>query len=157
MKVVVIAAILGAAALFSPWVQQESGREKMDKDLMVVKASSVKWQKAEGMPEGVMVSHLTEPDAEPFVKMMKMPRGTSVPMHWHSANTILTVVSGTLVVGKEGRPGEGAGMDFGPGGYARISAKQPHWTHAKDDVVWVVAGDDESDIHWAEKEGKKAK
>ena len=160
MKVVVVAALVALASVAYPVLSQERGREKMDKDVMVVKAANIKWEKAEGLPEGVWVSHLTgDTNAAPFVDMLKMPRGTRIPMHWHSANHIVTVVSGTLVFGKEGMPDERGGMEVGPGGFARITAKQPHWTFAKEDTIVVVSGDKANDLHWMEKgkerEGEK--
>lgn len=152
MKVLAVASVLAAAALASPFLQ-ERGKEKSDKDFMVVKPDAVKWEKAEGMPEGVMVSHLTgDTNAAPFVDMLKIARGTRVPLHWHSANHIVTVLSGTIVFGKEGRPDETMGMEVPAGGYARISAKAPHWTFAKEDAVIVVSGDKANDMNWMDKE-----
>lgn len=153
MKLIAVASILGLASLFT--VAQEK-REKLDKDLMVVKAANVKWEKADGLPEGVWVSHLTgESNAAPFVDMMKLARGTRIPLHWHSANHIVTVVSGTMVFGKEGKPDETGGMEVGAGGFARITAKQPHWTFAKEDSIIVVSGDKENDMHWMDKDERK--
>jgi hypothetical protein len=153
MKVGVVGLILGLAVLLSPLFSQEKSREKMDKDVMVVKAANIKWEKAEGMPDGVWVSHLTgDTNAAPFVDMLKLARGTRIPLHWHSANHIVTVVSGSIAFGKEGKPDEGVGMEIGPGGFARISAKQPHWTFAKEDSIVVVSGDKANDMNWMDKD-----
>ena len=151
MKVVVVAAILGLSALLSPWVTQEK-----EKDTQVVKASAVKWEKMEGMPEGFWISHPTgDPDSAPWVCMVKMAKGTLVPLHSHSPNNVMTVVSGTVEFGKEGKPGEGSGMEVGAGGYCRMASNQPHWTYAKEECVFVVSGDKKNDIHFMEKEGKR--
>lgn len=153
MKVVAVASILAVVAVLAPFVNQERSREKSDKDLLVVKPAAIKWEKADGMPEGVWVSHLTgESNAAPFVDMLKFTRGTRIPLHWHSANHIVTVLSGTMVLGKEGKPEEGMGMEVPAGGYARLTAKQPHWTFAKEDSIVLIAGDKEQDIHWLEKD-----
>ena len=67
---------LGLAVLMAPFLRQEKGKttEKMEKDIVAVKPSGIKWEKADGMPEGLMVSHLTgEPSAAPFVDMLKSP------------------------------------------------------------------------------------
>src|SRR6185295_19618219 len=104
----------------------------------VVKPSEIKWEKADGMPEGVWVSHLTsDSNAAPYVDMLKFSRGTRIPLHWHSANHIVTVISGTLVVGREGAPQDGMGMEVPAGGYVRITAKSPHWTFAKEDTIFI--------------------
>jgi quercetin dioxygenase-like cupin family protein len=153
MKVVAVSSILAVIAVLAPFVKQERSREKSDKDLLVVKPAAIKWEKAEGMPEGVWVSHLTgESSAAPFVDMLKFARGTRIPLHWHNANHIVTVLSGTMVVGREGRPDETMGMEIPAGGFARITAKMPHWTMAKEDSIVVVSGDKENDLHWMEKE-----
>ena len=56
MKVVAAASLLAALAVVAPFLGQERSREKSDKDLLVVKPSEIKWEKADGMPEGVWVS-----------------------------------------------------------------------------------------------------
>jgi len=151
MKIVVVMTLLAAAAVGSMLVGQDK-KEKLDKDLLAVKAGDIRWEKAAGMPEGVWVSHLTgEPAASPFVDMLKIARGTRISLHWHSANHIVTVMSGTIVFGKEGKPEETAGTEITAGGYARINARQPHWTMAKEDTILVVSGDKENDIHWMSK------
>ena len=154
MKLVACVSILALSAVLSPFLRQEKGKaEKMEKDIVAVKPSAIKWEKAEGMPEGIWVTHLTaDSKAAPFVDQLKLARGARVPLHWHSANHIVTVQSGTLVIGKEGKPDESMGMEVGAGGYYRIPAKAPHWTMAKEDTIVVISGDKENDIHWMDKE-----
>jgi quercetin dioxygenase-like cupin family protein len=153
MKVVAVTSILAVIAVLAPFAAQERAK---DRDILVVKPAAIKWEKSEGMPEGVWVSHLTgESGAAPFVDMIKFPRGTRIPLHWHTANHIVTVISGTMVVGKEGKPDEGMGMEIPAGGYARLTGKAPHWTFAKEDSIVVVSGDKEHDLHWVEKSEKK--
>jgi len=156
MKVVAAAALLAVLAVMAPFLAQERSREKSGKDLLVVKPSEIKWEKADGMPEGVWVSHLTgDSNVAPFVDMLKFARGTRIPLHWHSANHLVTVLSGTLLVGREGAPEDGMGMEVPAGGYVRITAKSPHWTFAKEDTIFVVSGDKENDLHKMDKEEKK--
>jgi len=156
VKVVAVTSILAVIAVLAPFAAQERAKEKSDKDLMVVKPSAIKWEKAEGLPDGIWVSHLTgESNAAPFVDMLKFARGTRVPLHRHSANQIFTVLSGAMVLGREGKPEEGMGMEVPAGGYARLTAKVPHWTYAKEDSIVVLSGDKEHDIHWIEKGEKK--
>ena len=156
VKVVAVTSILAVLAVLAPFAAQERAKEKSDRDILVVKPAAIKWEKAEGMPEGVWVCHLTgESSAAPFVDMLKFSRGTRIPLHRHSANHILTVMSGTMVLGREGKPEEGMGMEIPAGGYARLTAKAPHWTYAKEDSIVVIAGDKEHDLHWVEKGEKK--
>ena len=156
MKLVAVVSILAVVAVLAPLMSQERSREKSDKDVHAVKPGSIKWEKAEGMPEGIWVSHLTaESNAAPFVDMLKLARGTRIPLHWHSANHIVTVLSGTMVFGKEGKPDETMGMEVPAGGYVRITAKAPHWTMAKEDAVIVISGDKENDLHWMDQERER--
>ena len=156
MKVLAIASILAISAVLAPFITQERDREKADKDFTVVKPSMIKWEQIEGLPEGCMASNLTaDSNTAPFVSMFKLPRGTRVPMHWHSANRIVTVISGTLVLGKEGKHEEGMGIEIPAGGYARVPAKSPHWNFVKEDTVFVVSGDKPKDLQWLDKEGEK--
>ena len=156
MKVVAVTSILAVLAVLAPLATQERTREKSDKDVMIVKPSAIKWEKVDGMPEGVWVSHLSgESNTAPFVEMFKFARGTRIPLHWHSDNHIVTVMSGTMVLGKEGKPEEGMGTEIPAGGYARLTAKTPHWTFAKEDSIVVICGDKEHDLHWMEKPEKK--
>jgi quercetin dioxygenase-like cupin family protein len=152
MKLIAAASILTLSLLMVPFLRMEKSRS-VDKDIVAMKASAIKWERPEGMPEGLMVSHLTgEATSAPFVDMLKFAGGTRVPLHYHSANHIVTVVSGTLIIGKEGQPDESSGMEVGPGGYFRISGKAPHWTMAKEDTIIVIAGDRKNDTHFLDKE-----
>ena len=131
---------IGAGALLA---QEFSGKE-----LQGVQAKDIKWMKAEGLPAGCMVAHVWgEAKGGSAVDFIKFPAGTTVPLHWHSPNHVVTVVSGKLTIG--GKPGEGT--EVGPGGYFIIPGRTPHWTQAKEDTVFVVSGDAPNDMNWAEK------
>jgi quercetin dioxygenase-like cupin family protein len=155
MKLIAAASILSLSVMMVPFLRE---KKSPDKDIVAVKASAIKWEKPDGAPEGIMISHLTgESSASPFVDMMKFAGGTRVPLHYHTANHIVTVVSGTLIIGKEGQPDEAAGMEVGPGGYFRLTGKAPHWTMAKEDTVIVIAGDKKNDTHFLDKEDQPRK
>jgi quercetin dioxygenase-like cupin family protein len=152
MKLIAAASILSLSVMLLPFLRMDRAKSP-DKDIVAVKASAVKWEKPEGMPEGLWVSHLSgESKTAPFVDMMKFAGGTRVPLHYHSANHLVSVVSGALIIGKEGQPDESMGMEVGPGGYFRIAAKTPHWTMAKEDTIIVVSGDRMNDTHFLDKE-----
>ena len=117
-----------------------------EKNLTAVRAEDIPWQKAEGFPAGVMVSHASgDAKGGAAVDFLKFPAGTRVPTHWHSANQVVTVLSGKLVIGS---PGVEKGHEVGPGGYFKIAGDTPHWTAAKEDTVFVVSGDAPIDLHW---------
>jgi len=157
MKLIAAASILSLSVMLLPFLKIERSTSP-DKDIVAVKPSAIKWEKPEGAPEGIMISHLTgEANASPFVDMMKFAAGTKVPLHYHSANHIVSVVSGTLIIGEKGMPDESTGMEVGAGGYYRLTAKAPHWTMAKEDTVIVISGDKKNDTHFLDKEGQPKK
>ncbi len=139
----VLLAALTAALAASVWLNQEKAKPEA---ILAMPAQDIPWQKAEGMPAGVMVSHAAgEAKGGAAVDFLMFPAGTLVPAHWHSANHVVTVLSGKLVIGS---PGEKKGQEVGPGGYFKLKGKTPHWTMAKEDTVFVVSGDAPNDMHW---------
>lgn len=143
MKILVGALLAALAA--SVWLDQEDKGKPLG--LSAVRAQDIAWQKAEGMPAGVMVSHAAgDAKGGAAVDFLKFPAGTRVPPHWHSANHVVTVLSGKLEIGS---PGLEKGLEVGPGGYFRIMGKTPHWTMAKEETVFTVSGDAPNDLHWA--------
>lgn len=115
--------------------------------LTAVQARDIQWQKAEGLPAGVMVAHVSgDAKGGAAVDFIKFPAGARVPLHWHSASHVVTVLSGKLVIG--GAPGVEKELEVGPGGYFKIDGKTPHWTSAKEETVIAVSGDAPNDLHW---------
>jgi len=125
------------------WMNQD---EDMARGLSAVRASDIAWQRAEGLPAGVMVAHVSgDAKGGPAVDFIKFPAGTRVPLHWHAANHVVTVLSGKLAIGA---PGLEKDLEIGPGGYFKIAAKTPHLTSAKEETVIAVSGDAPNDLHW---------
>src|SRR5688500_18302396 len=115
--------------------------------LSAVRASEVAWQRAEGLPAGVMVAHVSgDAKGGPAVDFIKFPAGTRVPLHWHAANHVVTVLSGRLAIG--GAPGVEKDLEVGPGGYFKIAGKTPHVTSALQETVIAVSGDAPNGLHW---------
>jgi len=145
MKILVGALVAALSA--SVWLDQE--KEKAE-GLSAVPAKDIAWQKAEGMPAGVMVAHVAgDAKGGAAVDFLKFPAGTRIPPHWHSANHVVTVLSGKLVIGS---PGQEKGLEVGPGGYFKLTGKTPHWTTAKEETVFTVSGDAPNDLHWVKAE-----
>src|SRR5438309_1754264 len=81
----------------------EKGKEKHAEDHVVVKPADIKWGPAPpGLPAGVQMAVLAgDPGkATMFVIRAKMPDGYTVPPHWHPTEENVTVLKGTLLVGK---------------------------------------------------------
>jgi quercetin dioxygenase-like cupin family protein len=121
-----------------------------------VKATEVKWEKCEGMPEGVMKSAVQgDMKTGPFLALLKFPAGTKIMLHTHPENTAVSVVTGTLVIGEEGLPGD-KGKEVGPGGYFKVPAQTQHWTWAKTECVFTVYGDGAHDLKYVGGGGEKS-
>lgn len=114
----------------------------------VVPASAVVWKDAPDMPPGVQISPVFgDPKTGPFQILMKMPKGTRIPPHWHSATEVLTVVSGEAVIGWGATVDEAHGKVLGAGGYAVIPPRSVHWGLARTDVMAVRFADGPADTH----------
>lgn len=135
MKTVTLLALLvGAAALAD--------------EPRLVPAPAVVWKDAPGMPPGVQTSLVFgDPRVGPFQILMKMPKGTTIPPHWHSATEVLTILSGEAVVGQGTAVDAAHGTLLGAGGYAVIPPKAVHWGLARTDVVAVRMADGPADSH----------
>ena len=99
--------VLAAAALAQ---KSDAGKAnpapKMSAPAPVVwPAGDLKWTDAEGAPPGVKgVNLFGDPANGPFGAVQKFPAGFSAPLHTHSADLRIVVVSGTLIHGPEGKP-----------------------------------------------------
>jgi quercetin dioxygenase-like cupin family protein len=115
--------------------------------LTAVQAPDIEWRKAEDLPAGVMVAHVSgDAKGGAAVDFIKFPAGARVPLHWHGANHVVTVLSGKLLIGA---PGLDKDLEVGPGGYFKIAGQTPHVTSAKEETVIAVSGDAPHDLHWA--------
>lgn len=72
------------------------------------------------------------------VTFMKLPAGFSAPLHSHTANHHVAVVSGTMVLTPEG----GTAKKLGPGSWFEFTGKKKHVTACEagaDCVIFMVA------------------
>ena len=68
-------------------------------------AADMKWVDAPNSPPGVQQVVLWgDPAKGRFGALTKLPAGFAAPLHWHSANLRMVVVSGTIIHGPEGKP-----------------------------------------------------
>lgn len=128
-------------------------------DVSVVKPGEVKWVDAKGHPKGVQTCLIHgDPSKEAFVVMLKVPAGTVYPPHFHSADEVVTVVSGSFMIGSGEKVDEARASTVEAGGYFSFKAKTPHWAKAVKDTVAVRYGNGKADItycHPADDPSKK--
>src|SRR5437763_12771735 len=105
MRKSICLSIVTAAAL-AVWTGAQAGDDKghgSDKDHVMVRPDDVKWGPAPpALPAGakaaVLVGDPTK--AVAYVIRVKMPDGYKVPPHWHPTDENVTVIKGTLMIGR---------------------------------------------------------
>jgi quercetin dioxygenase-like cupin family protein len=86
-------------------------------------AAEVKWTDVEGFP-GVKVANLQGDSGKGANHiMMRLPGGFAAPLHHHSADHYVTVVSGTLALTVDGKE-----TKLPPGSYFAFTGKKQHLT-----------------------------
>jgi len=86
-------------------------------------AADMKWTDVEGFP-GVKVAALQgDPAKGANHVMLKLPSGFSAPLHHHTADHYVTVVTGTLVLTVDGKE-----TKLPPGSYFAFMGKKSHLT-----------------------------
>jgi quercetin dioxygenase-like cupin family protein len=120
---------------------------KSTDEVAIVKASEIKWVDAKGHPKGVKSCLLHgDPAKGAFVLQLKIPSGTVYPPHRHSADEVVSVISGSFMVGSGEKFLEAKGTTVDAGGYFSFKAQSPHWAAAKTDTVLLRYGNGPADI-----------
>ena len=116
--------------------------------LLNVKFPDIKWDRivpelGERSPEITILR--VDPTTQATQLMIRVPRNTHVPKHWHSANETHTVLSGTFVIECEGQR-----VELGSGSFNYIPKKMAHeaWTKANEGTVLFITVDQAWDINW---------
>lgn len=114
--------LVGAAFLaFAAIAEAQKGA----KAFVAWPASDLKWEALPGGPPGPMISRLWgDPTRGAYGAMEKFPAGFSAPLHTHSADHKVVVVSGTWIHGEPGKPD----VRLGPGSYLFQPANKKHTT-----------------------------
>ena len=102
----------------------------------VVAAGELKWTQVPDTP-AKMATVRGDAAKGPHASFMKLPGGFSAPLHSHSADHDVVVVSGTLTMTPEGS----AAKKLGPGSWFEFTGKKKHVTtcDAGADCVLFIA------------------
>jgi quercetin dioxygenase-like cupin family protein len=139
--------VLAIAAL-AIWAGAQAGDDKdkphgSDKDHVMVRPDDVKWGPAPpGLPAGAKVAVLSgDPGkAVPYVLRVKLPEGYKVPPHWHPTTENVTVIKGTLMVGKGEKFDADASEALTAGGFMSMPKEMRHFAWAKGETIIQVHG-----------------
>jgi Domain of unknown function (DUF4437) len=139
---------LVAAAALAVWTGAQAGGEKgknhdADKDHVAVRPDDFKWGPApRGLPAGAKIAVLTgDPTkAVPYVLRAKLPDGYKVPPHWHPTDENVTVIKGTLMVGKGEKFSADSSVTLPAGSFARMPKGMRHFAWTKGETIIQVHG-----------------
>jgi len=150
MKFLAIAAVLACALLL---------KDDPAEAVKIVKASEVQWTDAKGSAPGVKTCLLHgDPTKGPYIALSRFPAGTKVAPHTHSADEVVSIVSGSFVIAPGEKVDESKAKVLESGSYFTIKAGTPHWAMAKTETILVRYGNGPADIKYvnpADEPGKK--
>ncbi|MGH9317669.1 MAG: DUF4437 domain-containing protein [Thermoanaerobaculia bacterium] len=115
-------------------------------------AGDLKWAAMADGPPGVMIVDLWGDHTKgAYGALTKFPAGTTAPLHTHTSDMRIVVLSGTLVHGPEGKPE----VKLGPGSYLKQPRNYRHSTTCDkaSECLFFIEGSGKFDIKMVE-EGK---
>jgi quercetin dioxygenase-like cupin family protein len=138
--------ILGLLAFFGAAVvrgQDDAGHSAGAKHV-AVRPDALKWGPAPAtLPRGAEMAVLVGDPRKagaPFVVRVKMPAGYKVPPHWHPVDEDVTVLEGTLLLGKGGKF-DAARLEALPAGsFSHMPRTMRHFAVARGRTVLQVNG-----------------
>jgi quercetin dioxygenase-like cupin family protein len=138
--------VLGFLSFFvGPVVRgQDKAGHADDKDHVVVRPGAIKWGPAPAsLPPGAQLGVLVGDPSKsgvPYVFRAKLPDGYKVPPHWHPTDENVTVLEGTLLVGKGEKFDPSATEQLPAGSFMRMPKTMRHFAVAKGQAVIQLHG-----------------
>jgi hypothetical protein len=150
-KVMTLGMMTAAAVAFGAW-GQAGGDKHADGEHVIVRPDEVKWGPAPpGLPAGAQAAVLVgDPGMKgaAYVIRAKLPAGYKVPPHWHSTDENVTVIQGTLMIGKGDKFNADAAEAVPAGSFMRMPKQMRHFAFAKGETILQVHGIGPFDIHY---------
>lgn len=143
------------AAAFLASHAEAADAKKGGKKFVARSASEMTFAALPGAPPGPVLATLWgDPTKGSYGAIEKFPAGFSVPLHTHSGDHKVVVISGTWIHGEEGKPE----VRLGPGSYLFQPANQKHTTACDtgSECVFFIESLGKFDVKMAE-EKKAAK
>ncbi len=127
-------------------VAGENGNEqpKHADEHVIVRPTDLKWGPAPAaLPPGAQLAVvLGDPNkaGAPYIFHAKFADGYTVPPHWHSSDENVTVLMGTLMIGKGEKINTKHTESLPAGSYMRMPKGMRHFAHAKGETILQVQG-----------------
>jgi anti-sigma factor ChrR (cupin superfamily) len=110
-------------------------QEMMKKDAILWSADDIQWKEMENAPRGSLVANLWgDMGKGAYGALAKLPAGLETPLHTHSADVKIVIISGTMLHTPEG----GKEMSYGLGSYLYIPNTDKHITRTSADGPCIV-------------------
>ena len=105
-------------------------KKKMKKEPIMWAAEDIKWETPKDAPPGMMVASLWGDMSKkgPYGALVKFPAGAKIPLHYHSNDAKVIVISGSMTIAPEG----GAEKTYGQGSYLTPLGGSKHTTSIGD-------------------------
>jgi hypothetical protein len=110
---------------------------------VIVRPDTIQWGPAPpALPPGAKAAVLAGDPGKSgyFVIRVKMPDGYKVPAHWHLTDENVTVIQGTLMVGKGDKLNADSSEPLPTGSYMRMPKELRHFAWAKGETIIQVHG-----------------
>ena len=105
-------------------------------DAALMPASSLKWSDVPGFPGVQMTVLQGNPEKGAHHSMLKLPGGFAAPLHHHTPDHYVTVVSGTLVLTVDGKEAK-----LPAGSYFSFTGRKQHLTKCESGADCVLSVD----------------
>lgn len=117
---------------------------------MFQQSQDLKWEKINpemGSKSAEIVVLHVNPTTQATEMLIRTPKDTHVPKHWHSANETITIIHGTFIVAHEGDKDR---VTLDAGSFAYMPARMIHeaWTGPDGEAMYFVTVDGAWDINW---------
>ncbi|HET9822713.1 MAG TPA: cupin domain-containing protein [Burkholderiaceae bacterium] len=119
---------------------------------LLVRAKSIRWSAAPpGLPAGAKAALLqgTPQASGRYVIRLQLPANYRIPLHSHSRDMDVTVVSGTLFVANSQTLDKKKAFAIKPGDYYHLPAQAAQFVFTKDVTVLEIHGDGPYDLKYA--------
>ena len=151
MRWIAQGAALSVCLVGKAGLAQDTGavdRHEPGKQVVNIPYDAVKWQKlmpelGERSPETAILH--VDPQTKATQMLLRVPKDTHVPLHWHSTNETHTVVKGTFIVECDGQR-----EVLNQGSFNFMPAKMHHeaWTRPDEGALVFVTLSGAFDFQW---------
>jgi Domain of unknown function (DUF4437) len=143
--------VLAIAVFVSPALAQNLPAHDPTVHAVYEKFSDLKWEKTNpemgaNSPE-IAILHVN-PKSQATELIIRTPKDSHVPRHWHTANETITIIRGTFIMEHEDN-GNRVVLDAGSFGYMPAKMIHQAWT-GPEGAVYFITVDGAWDINWVD-------